>query len=106
MSNPADNVTLHVKTELQYDVDSQQGSFPSGSISQLSVTVSDSGDRLLNVYYINNGKVFNACENPDIATAGSTNWSIHDMNFRKRTYYSILETRSSFQQQQVVARLS
>jgi hypothetical protein len=104
MSNPADTIALHVKTELQYDIDSQQGSFPSGSISQLSVTVSDSGDHLLNVYYINNGKVFNARENPNVVTAGSTNWSILDTRFRKSAYYITLETCSPSLQQQAVAR--
>ena len=83
MSSPADTVTLHVKTELQYDVDSQQGTFPAGSVSQLSVTVSDSGDQLLDVYYINNGKVYNAHQDAAIATAGATNWTIDDMNFRE-----------------------
>jgi hypothetical protein len=85
MSSPAlaDTVTVHVKTELQYDVDSQQGAFPSGSVSQLSVTVSDSGGQLLSVYYINSGKVYNAHQDTAIATAGTTNWSIDDMNFRE-----------------------
>jgi hypothetical protein len=83
MSNPADIVSVHVKTELQYDVDSQQGAFPSGSVSQLSVTVADSGDQLLSIYYISNGKVYNAHQDAALATAGSTNWSIYDMNFRE-----------------------
>jgi hypothetical protein len=80
MSSPDEAVTLHVKTELQYDVDSQQGPLPAVS---LSVTVSDSGNQLLSVYYITNGKVYNAHQDPAIATAGSTNWSICDMNFRE-----------------------
>jgi hypothetical protein len=56
---------------------------PASSVSQLSVTVSDSGNQLLSVYYITNGKVYNAHQDPAIATAGSTNWSICDMNFRE-----------------------
>lgn len=83
MSDPQDTIALHIKTELQYDVDSAQGAFPSGSLSQLAVTSSDSGQQLLSVYYINNGKVYNAYQNPDVATAGSTNWTILDTNFRK-----------------------
>lgn len=88
MSSPPDTVTLHVKTELQYDVDSQQGAFPSGTVSQLSVTVSDIGDRLLSVYYINNGRVYNAHQDAAIATAGAINWTIDDMNFRESLSYS------------------
>jgi hypothetical protein len=83
MSNPAETVSLHVRTELQYDIDSQQGAFPSGSVSQLSATVADSGNQLMSMYYITNGRVYNAHQDATLASVGSTNWSIYDMNFRE-----------------------
>jgi hypothetical protein len=80
--DPQDTITVHVKTELQYDVDAQQSAFPLGSLSALAITTSSRGDLRSNVYYINSGSVFNAYQDPTLATTGSPPWSVENMHFR------------------------
>jgi len=38
-ADPQSIVTVHVQTELQYDVDVQQPAFPSGSLSAIAITI-------------------------------------------------------------------
>ena len=82
-ADPQSIVTVHVQTELQYDVDVQQPAFPSGSLSAIAITIAQNNNRLLNVYYINQGKIFNAYQNDTIATTGSPVWTVADTHFRK-----------------------
>lgn len=81
---PQDNISVHVKTELQYDMDAQESPFPSGSLSALAVTSSSLDEQRLSIYYVNNGSVFNAYQDPTLETTGSPPWSVEDMHFRKR----------------------
>lgn len=80
--DPQSIVTVHVQTELQYDVDVQQPAFPSGSLSAIALTISQNSNRLLNVYYINQGKVFNAYQNDTVVSTGSPVWAVSDTHFR------------------------
>ena len=82
-ANPQSVVTVHVQTELQYDVDAQQPAFPTGSLSAIAITISQNSNRLLNVYYINQGKVFNAYQNDTTASTGSPVWLVSDTHFRE-----------------------
>ncbi|KDQ65006.1 hypothetical protein JAAARDRAFT_245756 [Jaapia argillacea MUCL 33604] len=76
-----DDIVVHVRTELQSDFDAQSSPFPSGSLSAIALTSSVARERPLNIYYINDGAVFNAYQDPNLATTGSPPWSIEDMLF-------------------------
>ena len=80
-----DSFSVHIKSELQYDFDAQESAFPSGSISAIAVTTSARAEPLLNVYYINNESVFNAFQDPTLATTGSPPWDVTNMYFRAFT---------------------
>ena len=74
-ADPQSIATVHV----------QQPAPPSGPLSAIALTVSQKFNRLPNVYYINQGKVFNAYQNDTIVTTGSPIWTVVDTHFRTQS---------------------
>jgi hypothetical protein len=81
MSLPEYNTTVHIQTELQYDVDAQQPAFPAGSLSAITVTCKPQDGSQMNVYCINGGKIWCTFQENDSSGSGSTPWVIEDMHF-------------------------
>ena len=99
------NLSVHIKSELQYDVDQHSA----GSVSALAMTASSRGQGFLNAYCINNGKVYHAYRDAFSEATDSPSWSVEDMRFRGNLRlnsssmvssdllcYSLEESRPSF----------